>query len=285
MEHPLARRTSLTITLSATLAMTKARVQQLRRYPGWLLLDIVLPIIFAALPILMGRALAGDAVAENFELNTGSAQYVAFLIIGGNIFALVSGAMWNIGFWVRREQQTGTLEALYLTPTSRAVMVAGVALYQAVRGLFTSTIAYVAGCLLFGVNPFVGNVFLAYLFLLIGLIPLYGLSFFFGALVLRLKEANALIGLMQWVISFLIGAFFPVAFFPRFLQAIALAFPPTWMTNGVRASLLNVGYFFQEWYLDFAMLCIFAMALPLIGFWVYSVTERSIQRNQGVGQF
>ena len=146
MERLSALPANLTITLSATLAMAKARVQQLRRYPGWLLLDIILPIIFAALPILMGRALAGDAVAENFEMNTGSAEYVAYLIIGGNIFVLVTGAMWNIGFWVRREQQTGTLEALYLTPTSRAVMVAGVALYQAIRGLFTSTIAYLAGC-------------------------------------------------------------------------------------------------------------------------------------------
>lgn len=278
-------RPSLASRTSTALAIALARLRQARRYPGWLLLDIILPIIFAAMPIMMGRAIGGVAVASNFERNTGSANYVAYLIIGGSVFTLVTGAMWNIGYWMRREQQTGTLEALYLTPTGRGVMVAGVSLYHAVRGLFTSTVAYVAGCLLFGVNPFQGDIFLAYLFLLVGMIPLYGLSFLFGALVLRLKEANALVSLMQWVVSFLVGAFFPVTFFPPLLQAIALAFPPTWMTNGVRAALLGVGYFFDQWYLDLAVLWGFALVLPLLGLWVFTAAERGIKRDHGVGEF
>ena len=49
------------------------------------------------------------------------------------------------------------------------------------------------------------------------------LTLLFGALVLKVKEANALINLMQWAVSFLMGIFFPVAVMPPLLRAVALA--------------------------------------------------------------
>jgi ABC-type polysaccharide/polyol phosphate export permease len=99
------------------------------------------------------------------------------------------------------------------------------------------------------------------------------------------KEANALINLMQWGISFLMGIFFPIAFFPPLIKALALLFPPTWMTNGVRSALLGVGFFFQEWYLDLAVLWASMLVAPLLGYWVFTRAETSIRRNAGVGQF
>ena len=57
------------------------------------------------------------------------------------------------------------------------------------------------------------------------------------------------------------------------------------MTNGVRSALLGVGFFFGEWYLDMAVLWVFMLFAPLLGFWVFNRVERGIQRNEGVGQF
>jgi ABC-type multidrug transport system permease subunit len=111
------------------------------------------------------------------------------------------------------------------------------------------------------------------------------LTLLFGALVLKVKEANALINLMQWGISFLMGIFFPIAFFPPLVRLASLLFPPTWMTNGVRSALLGVGYFFQEWYLDLAVLWAFMLVAPLLGYWVFTRVEIGVRRNEGVGQF
>jgi hypothetical protein len=57
------------------------------------------------------------------------------------------------------------------------------------------------------------------------------------------------------------------------------------MTNGVRAALLGVGFFFQEWYLDLAVLWAFLLVTPFLGYWVFARTERSVRSNEGVGQF
>lgn len=276
---------SLSQTVSAALAETRLRLINMSRYPGQMIMEIIIPIIFASMPMLLGRATAGDQAGANFAANTGTANYVAFLLIGSNVFTLVSGAFWHIAYWLRFEQETGTLEAIYLTPTSSVTLLSGVALYSAVRSGGSAILAYIIGCLVFRVNPFEGNVLLAFVFILVGLIPLYGVAMLFGALVLKVKESNALVGLMQWVVSFLMGIFFPVTVLPPFVRAIALAFPPTWMTNGVRSALLGVGFFFGQWYLDMAVLWAFVFFAPLFGFWVFNRVETGIKRNEGVGQF
>ncbi len=276
---------SLRQKASAAWAETWLRLLNVSRYPGQVLLQVIIPIVFAAMPMLLGRSAAGPDAAANFEANTGTANYVAFLLIGSNVFAIVSNAFWHIAHWVRFEQETGTLEAIYVTPTSSRVLAAGVAVYSAVRGVGSAVIAYLLGCLIFGVNPFQGDILLAMLFVLVGLVPLYGFTFLFGALVLRVKESNALIGVMQWGVSFLMGIFYPVTVLPPFLRLAAQLFPPTWMVNGTRSALLGVGYFLERWYLDFAVLWVFLLFVPLFGAWVFGRVESSLRRNEGIGTF
>jgi ABC-2 type transport system permease protein len=271
--------------LSALVAEIQLRILNVSRYPGQLVLEIIIPIVFAAMPILLGRATAGQDAAANFQTHTGTANYVAYLLIGANVFSIVSFTFGIIARWLRFEQETGTLEAVFLAPTSPLVLLIAVSIYAAMRGLTTSLIAYFVGCLVFRINPLQGDVLLALAFILAGLIPLFGVSALFGAVVLKVKESNALLGLMQWVLSFLMGIFFPVAVLPPFVRFLALLFPPTWMNNGVRSALLGVGFFFGEWYLDMAVLWAFMLAAPAVGFWVFTRVERGIQRNEGVGQF
>lgn len=276
---------SLRSNLSVLLASTWMRMMTISRYPGQLILDIVIPIVFASMPILLGRATAGPQAAVNFERNTGTTNYVAYMLIGASAFSIVSYAFWHIANWLRWEQETGTLEALYLSPTHRIWVAAGTALYSCLRGLFSAVVAYLLGSVILGVNPFQGDIALAFVFILVGLLPLYSLTLLFGAVVLKVKESNALINLMQWGVSFLMGVFFPITVFPTSVKVLALLFPPTWMTNGVRSALLGVGYFFGTWYKDLAMLWAFLLVAPFLGYWLFTRTEISIRKNEGMGQF
>jgi len=271
--------------LSAMLASTRMRLLNVARYPGQVLMDIVIPIVFAAMPILLGRATAGGDAAAVFEANTGTANYVGFMIIGASAFSMVSYAFWHIAYWIRWEMETGTLEALYLSPTSRLWVAAGTSLYSLIRSVLAALVSYFLGSWILGVNPVQGELLLALAFLVVGAIPLYGVALLFGAVVLKLKDASALINVMQWGVSFLMGVFFPISIFPTFIKVIALLFPPTWMTNGVRSALLGVGYFFGEWYFDLAVLWLFLIIAPFVGYQVFLKVENGIRRNEGVGQY
>ncbi len=272
-------------SLDVVLAVALARLKIFSRYPGQIAIDIIVPIVLTAIPILLGRSLVGAAATQAFAANTGTSNYVAYMLIGSTVFYIVSSALWNFGFWVRREQQTGTLEALYLAPVSRFWLLTGVALYGTLQNLCSFAVSFTLGCLIFGVNPFQGDILLALAFLGLGIIPLYGVGLLYGALVLRFKEANALIQIAEWVVSLLMGIYFPVTIFPPLLRWLALAFPPTWVNNGVRAALLGIGWFFETWYADLAMLGVFAVVVPALGYAIFQRIEQGLQRGEGVGTF
>ncbi len=272
-------------TLEIILASARMRVLNISRYPGQLAFDVIIPIVFAAMPILLGRASGGPQVEAQFAANTGTTNYSAYMLIGSSAFTVVSYAFWHIAYWLRWEQETGTLESLYLTPTNRVWIAAGTALYSCLRALLTVSVAFVLGAWLLRIDPLQGDLGVALAFILVGLLPLYGIALLFGALVLKVKESNALVGLMQWAVTFLMGIFYPLAVFPPLLKFLALSFPPTWMTNGVRSALLGVGYFFGAWYADLAVLWVFLLVAPLFGYWVFSQVETSIRRNEGMGTF
>jgi len=270
---------------STLVAATRSRLLHINRYPGLLLAEIFVPIIHAMMPILLGRAIAGDDAGANFARNTGTANYVAYLLIGSNTFIIINRAFWDIGYWLRFEQETGTLEAIYLTPSSSLILAAGVALYSAARGFIAGLLAYIIGCIGFRVNPFQGEVLLALLFTLVGLVPVYAMALLFSALVLRVKEAHQLLAVVQWGVSFLVGVYFPIHVLPRFFRVLALLFPPTWMIDSVRSAILGTGYFFQTWYLNLAVLWAFMLLVPLLSISVFHRVESGLRRNQGLGGY
>lgn len=270
---------------SAALAEIKLRLSNMSRYPGQLLLEILLPILFAAMPIFLSQTVPNGSVSENFQANTGTTNYVAYLLIGSTAYIIVTRALWDVANWVRFEQQVGTLEAIFITPTSSLVLAAGVSVYSALRSVTAGLIAYLLGCLIFRVNPLEGNVWLALLFLFCGLPAVYGLAFLFGALVMKIKEMNAMLALIGWSIAFLMGVYYPLTMLPPFFNALALLLPATWLVNGVRSAILGVGFFLGTWYYDFAVLLLLSLVVPIVSIWVFKRTEQHIRQTQGIGQY
>ncbi len=262
-----------------------SRYRELASYPGWFLVDLFIPIMIAAVPILLGRAAGGEAAAGNFARQAGTSNYAAFLLIGANAFLMTLRAFWDIGLWLRKEQQTGTLETLYTMPADRRWVLGGLAAFNLARGLVNFGLSYVIGCLVLRASPFQGNLLLAIVFLCAGVIPLYALSLLYGAVVLRLKETNALIQIAQALLTLGLGMYYPVAVLPPVARAIALLAPPTWMTNGMRAALLDTGYFLGTWPADLAVLAGMCLLGPPLAFAMFRRTERSLQRGAGMGEF
>jgi len=273
--------------LDILLTVLKARYKTIWRYKGALVAEIFFPVIFAALPILLGVAVAGnqELAAANFKNSSGTEQFKLYLLLGANTFVVVETMMWVVGYWTRQEQETGTLESVYLAPANRYLVLTGVTLYALIRALMNFSLGLLVGSLLFGVNPLSGNFLLAVGFVLLGMLPMWGISFAFGAIILRLKEANSIISLSTWVVSFFMGIFFPVKILSPLIYYVALGFPPTWMANGVRASLLDVSFFLGTWYLDLTVLLAFALVFPVLGYAFFLSTERRLKSKEGLGAF
>jgi len=269
------------------LTVLVARLKIISRYKGLLVMEAFLPIVFAAFPLMLGIAIGGENAGANFMTNTGAtADYKMFMLLGACTFTVVTLMMWLIGYWIRREQETGTLESLYLAPAKRFYVLAGVSTYAFLRSLMIFVIALSIGSVLFGVNPLAGNLGVAMLFYVAGFLPLWGIGFIFGAFIMKIKEANSVIQLVQWVIAFLMGIYYPITFFPGWMQYVAASFPPTIMNDGVRSAVLGIGNLFGgEWWVPFAVLLTFSLIIPLLGYEIFLETERRLRRTEGVGQY
>lgn len=255
------------------------------RYPLAFVAAVLYPLVLALLPILLGRAAGGASAGAAFASRVGTGDYVPYMLIGANLFALVTRAIWDVAFWLRGEQNSGTLESWFLAPTSPLAVLAGVALWSAAHSLTASLLAFGIGCAIFGVDPAQGNLMLAMLFALVGIVPLYGASALAGALVLRLKEADSLLQLAQWVLSLLIGIYFPVTVLPAWIRWVSWLLPPTWLNQGLRAALLGLGHFLGRWYLDLAWLAALGIAFPLLSHRVIWGISQRLRQGAGLGGF
>lgn len=263
------------------------RVQLMLLAKTWTarLSDLIMPSAIAFVPILLGRAIAGNEAGFNFAQSAQTANFAGFLLIGGGGFLLVTRAFWGFGNWLRQEMQSGTLESLYLTSASMATILAGIALAFIIYSAVAFIGAMVVGALLFQIVFQTNQLGLALAFLIVGLPSLYGLALLYGAVVLRLKETDAFIQIAQWLATLLMGVYFPVALFPPALKIVSLLFPPTWLIQGLRSALLNIPYFGSSWLIDLAILAAFCLIAPLVGYIVFSRTERSLRVGSGLGRF
>jgi ABC-2 type transport system permease protein len=264
---------------------TRTHLRLLVKSWGARLVDLFMPAAVAFVPILLAGAVAGDEAGFNFARYTGTANFAGFLLIGGGAFMLVTRALWGFGVWIRQEMQSGTLESLYLTPAPMPLILAGAALAFIIYSALIFVGAMGVGALLFQVIFQSSQLLPALAFLAIGLPAVYSLALLYGALVLRLKETDAFIQLAQWLVTLLMGVYFPITIFPTALKFISLLFPPTWLTQGLRSALLDIPYFSGHWLTDMTILVFFSFSGPVLAYAIFARVENSLRKSSGLGNF
>ena len=240
----------------------------------------------------MGTAKAGSPQAAESVFqsttHTSGGAYQGYMLIGALLFQLVSNSLWNFGFWLRREQTTGTLESgIYLVPLGKSWQVLGSALYTVTRNSVSFVIALVLGVFIFSIQlgTFLQpTLILGLAFLFLGIVPIIGLSLLFGALILKYKEVGSFIELMQWVVSFLMGVFFPVTILPFAIYIVALIFPPAWTANGIRTALYGAPAFIS-WWQDLLVSFGYTLIVPVIALYWFGKVERNVLKTDGIGKY
>ena len=258
------------------------------RYKGWFLFAIIFPLIMATLPILVGTAVAGSPqkAAENFMRNVGTENYQLFSLIGSAVWILAIVILWDFGLWIRQEQQLGTLEQNLLTPTNIFVILVGVSLFGLSQAAIQFTATLIVGGIIFNVlyQILAPTMLLSIFIIVVGLIPMYGLSFVIGSIVIKYKEANSIISMLQTFFAFIIGIFYPVTLFPFYLRIIAYLLPLTIPLQDARAVLLNTQVVIDIW-IDLSIIVIFSIIWPILGYFMFLKVEEMLKKGEGVGGY
>ena len=252
------------------------------------------------LPIFMGRAIGGDNYKLYFQEHGGGTHPEAFLILGTNSWSLVLYALWDYATYMREEQQQGTLESLFLTPVNQGLVIVGRGLLSAIMAVGTFLIGVFIGIMLFDPSLLTSldlPLFLFSIFLIIiGFIPLLGLSMALGAFIIRFKEINNVLSIFQFILGTLMGVFFPLTVLPFVVQIISITFPGTWIVQDIRYIVtgsppmlvilgLNKIFGYIPILFDFVALVILAIIWAFAGMIIFSRTLKSMEKEEGISQY
>jgi ABC-2 type transport system permease protein len=242
------------------------------RYPGNLMLIFVLPFLFTALIFAMGQFVGGQDAALYFAERTGTTNIIVYQILGSAVWMISWVVVEDVGVVLRDEQMKGTLEQNFLAPVNRFTLLVGMSLTDVV--ITTAVFLAVAGTTIIVTTPAASMTLLpAFVALLIGLIPLFGIGFLFAGLVVRFKEPYVFTQMVNLLFATLTGTYYPVALLPYWVQFFSDALPQTHVIDSMRRIVL-ANQTLVDLYGNIFMLLALAIVYPTLGYAFFKRLER-----------
>ncbi|HEY3230241.1 MAG TPA: ABC transporter permease [Roseiflexaceae bacterium] len=286
MGQPSLAQRSLRSELRALLAVARKEWIIFRRYPSWVMAFFIWPVLFPFGYIFTAKALGGpdSAAVQTFRTLTGTTDYVSFIVVGSTLWMWLNMTLWDVGLQLRNEQMRGTLESNWLCPIWRVSIMLGGTLTKLVTSLFFLAVSAVEFRLIFGVQLTNGNPALLLLVFLLVIPIIYGIGIAFASLVLRFKEANAMVFLVRGIFMIFCGVTFPIEVLPSWMRAVATWLPLTYAIRDIRAVVV-ANATLAEILPDLQILTAFALVTPALGYILFYVTERRSRRTGSLAQY
>jgi len=208
-------------------------------YPVSFIRQLISPLVFLLPFLLYGLALVGGRYSPNLEQLVGTGDVVAFIFTGYIMMGFIGTAVWAMGFSIRRERWFGTLEAIYVTPSSRLGQVLGMALHSTVHQILGTIIQFIVIYFTFGLALKIEGILPALGIFALMMLALYGFGIVISALGLILKEGWVVSDSLYSIMMILSPVAYPLAVLPTVAQQASYLFPTAPALIGMRSFLIE----------------------------------------------
>lgn len=268
--------------LRALFALVRKDWKQYWRYPLNAVSSVFQPLIWIAPMYFMGRAFSNNGQAVGFAQYSGTTDFMSFILLGTVLESFILGVFWGMGYALKNDMDSGVMESNWLTPVPRLLILVGHSITNLAITAITSAGMLAFGGLLFGFHP-TGDVLRAFIPIVPMMLGLYGFGFAFAAIVLMMREANALVDMSSFLVQLFSGTTFPVNALPRFLLPVALILPLTYGLDAARAYLIGTRTIMPI-YWEIVLLVVFMFTMLWIGTSVFRSIERRVRVLGTLGQ-
>jgi ABC-2 type transport system permease protein len=282
MQTQLLSQPTLFSHLRALYAVTRKDWKQYWRYPLNAVSSIFQPLIWVAPVYFMGVTFSVNGKAEGFAQYSGTTDFMSFILLGTVLESFINAVFWGMGYALKNDMDSGVMESNWLTPIPRLLILVGHSITNLIVTAITSLGMLLFAGLVFGFHVS-GNLWLAFQPIIPMMIGLYGFGFAFAAVVMLMREANALVDMSSFLVQVFSGSNFPVNALPRFLLPVALALPLTYGLDAVRAHLIGTNTILPlQW--EMLLLVVFMFAMLWIGTAAFRSLERRVRTLGTLGQ-
>jgi ABC-2 type transport system permease protein len=267
-------------TIGTLTAIFWKGIKHYTRYPGNFVLILVMPFLFTLMIFGMGQFVGGSNASLNFAVRTGTSNILVYEILGSAVWMIGWVVVEDLGVALRDEQMKGTLEQNFLAPVNRVTLLIGLSLTDI--AVTSAVFVVVVGVTTMIVLPTAAlSLLQAFLILLIGLIPLFGIGFLFAGFVLKFKEPYIFTQIINLLFATLTGTYYPVSLLPYWVQLLSGALPQTYVIEDMRQIVL-ANQTLVDMYGSMFILLALALAYPTVGYAVFKQLEK---RASMTGEF
>jgi len=275
---------------SAFTAMARKELIIMARYPVNFIASFGQTFLIVAIFTLGGSMFFRVSAASAGDLPEGvsGGNPSGIVVYGFILFMFMSDTLWTIGYNIRNEQVQGTLEQLYLSPSSKfANLIARVTNTLVWTGLLSLTAAALM-TIMIGKLP-IENPALGVYLLVMTLAGTFGIGFAFAALTLRIKEtAQTVANFLQFALLVLCANFFPFSALPPFIMKLSHFIPPAYSVDAFRSALMGFPRGYPElapFNVEVIIITLFGLIMPPLGYLLYRRAERYARRRGSLSTY
>jgi ABC-2 type transport system permease protein len=206
-----------------------------RRYPSTLFMPFFSAIVSVATFAYMSRLVSHSALEQGGR----TVPYLTYVVINLAFMLLLSTALNSLSTNIRRDQLTGTLQAMFATGARNSTIALGSMLWPLAFGILQAMFYFVVG-VAFGMRVHGSNLPMLILFAVLGTAYMGMLGVMAAAVVIQFKQSPPSSLLVGSGAALLAGVLFPVKLLPLPLQIISWLLPMTHALNGFRGAVLGL---------------------------------------------
>jgi ABC-2 type transport system permease protein len=249
---------------------------------GLVAFNISVPLFFVLTSWVIGEFMTdGSGFSSFFTETTGMSDYLSFVTVGFAFNSFIFSAVFGGGHAIRGEQEHGTAELIFVTPSNKLAWLLGKMMGNLIFSIVTFFILLVFGAVLFGFHPKAPpNIPLAVVGVLLTMIALMAFGFVFAGICFRAKRENELSQILWPIMVLFSGLAFPIVNFPLWWKIVAWVIP---VTHGVditrNALLLGSTFLDHDILFGLGILVLQTIILLPIGTTLYTKMEKAARRK------
>jgi len=253
-------------------------------YPISFFRQSVEPLVFLLPFIVYGLVLIGGRYSDHLMQLVGTGDIVTYVFTGYIIMGFIGTSVWAMGFSIRKEQWYGTLESIYVTPTSRLSFVLGMALHSLLHQGISVFLEFSAIYVIFGLALRIEGILPALVIFALMMLAFIGFGIFVASFAMVLKEGWIISEGLYSVLMILSPVAYPLTVLPSIAQQASNVFPTAPALIGMRTFLIE-NYTPEVMGNVFLHLLALDAAWIIFGIIIFSVTDSYVRKRGSLGKY
>jgi len=214
----------------------------------------------------------------------GTGDVITYTFTGYMIMGFIGTAVWAMGFSIRKEQWYGTLESIYVTPTSRLSLILGMALHSVVHQSIGTIFEFAVIYAVFGLALKIEGILPSLIIFALMMLALGGFGIFISSLALIFKEGWIISEGFHSILMLLSPVAYPLTVLPNIAQQVSTIFPTAPALIGMRSFLIE-NYTPEILGNIFLHLLALDAAWILFGILIFYLTDSYVRKRGTLGKY